>query len=701
MTGRFRTGLARALRKAWRLAGVAFVALGLLIVPAAAQDIEQLEHKYKKFLNEDAVYIMLSAEEDRFLALTKNADKDRFIENFWRVRDPIPETLANEFKEEHLSRIKEANRLFREGRGWRSERGQMYIVLGPPQDRMQYPNTQQLYPVEVWQYTSLNIPRFPVAPRFMFFKRNGVGEFRLYSPVFDGMKALLADHQLRGAIGYGNRIPMFMRAEFDIEIMDAAEGIGPGYNSLASMEVLATVQKPGFTFEHLGRDFGERVSADVTFGGDLPVTFEVDYFRSDGDFSEVHLALEIRPEDLRVNQYDRDMRGRIDLFGTIRTSDGQLVEEFRDTAELKINEAEWDIAQHFPFLYQRKLHLLPGRYQLELLARDYVARGVATVRRMLSVPAFPSDRLSFSSPVIAFKADYVPLGPDQPSLPYTFGRLRLFPKTDNVIGAGQGALVFFEVYYPPEKFETEIEVSAHFNLKRGEEVVLEETNRYRPEIGTEGSVTILKFFPGTVITAGDYSLEIELSEPTTGYFDLSRVDFEVDAPQEMGRLTTVGLPEFRAEEKFFLDAHKYSLAGAYDKAMPRYQAALDYDPGFQDARLGKARTQIYSGDLKGGEVTAREAIERQPTNASGHIVLGLALFRQERYEEAAVSYRKSIELGVEGIELLNALGEAEYYSGKPQAAREALTRSLELEPNQDAVTKFLKVIDEAGHGDGQ
>ena len=82
------------------------------------------------------------------------------------------------------------------------------------------------------------------------------------------------------------------------------------------------------------------------------------------------------------------MLGRIDLFGTVTTPDGQIVEEFRDTAELKIEESDWDQAQKFPFLYQRKLSLLPGRYNLQLIARDFVVRQIATLNRTLSVPAF-------------------------------------------------------------------------------------------------------------------------------------------------------------------------------------------------------------------------------------------------------------------------------------------------------------------------
>lgn len=61
-------------------------------------------------------------------------EKDSFIEQFWARRDPDPRTAANEFKEEHCRRIAYANDNFRSGfPGWQTDRGKVYIVLGPPQ----------------------------------------------------------------------------------------------------------------------------------------------------------------------------------------------------------------------------------------------------------------------------------------------------------------------------------------------------------------------------------------------------------------------------------------------------------------------------------------------------------------------------------------------------------------------------------------
>jgi len=75
-------------------------------------------------------------------ALTRLNPKERrfFIREFWKMRDPDPYTEVNEFKIEYLNRIAEANKFFYEGPtpGWLQDRGRIYILLGPPDERIRY-----------------------------------------------------------------------------------------------------------------------------------------------------------------------------------------------------------------------------------------------------------------------------------------------------------------------------------------------------------------------------------------------------------------------------------------------------------------------------------------------------------------------------------------------------------------------------------
>lgn len=108
----------------------------------------------EEFLSE-VRYIITKQERKIFLNLPPE-ERKAFIEEFWKKRDPDPQTDTNEFKERYFQRIEEANHLFKEGgsQGWLTDRGRIYILLGPPEHREKYPTgyTIQGSPLEIWYY---------------------------------------------------------------------------------------------------------------------------------------------------------------------------------------------------------------------------------------------------------------------------------------------------------------------------------------------------------------------------------------------------------------------------------------------------------------------------------------------------------------------------------------------------------------------
>ena len=92
---------------------------------------QELSKTYKKWLDEDVVYIISDEERKAFKQLSNDEERDQFIEAFWQRRDPTPDTEENEFKEEHYRRIAYANERFASGiPGWKTDRGRTYIVYG-------------------------------------------------------------------------------------------------------------------------------------------------------------------------------------------------------------------------------------------------------------------------------------------------------------------------------------------------------------------------------------------------------------------------------------------------------------------------------------------------------------------------------------------------------------------------------------------
>lgn len=107
---------------------------------------------YAKWVNQDAAYIIAKEEKLRFELLGSDDEREMFIQQFWTRRDPTPATPENEFKVEHYRRISYANERFMTSRqpGWRTDRGMIYIVNGPPDGIESNPGMQR----EKWVYIS-------------------------------------------------------------------------------------------------------------------------------------------------------------------------------------------------------------------------------------------------------------------------------------------------------------------------------------------------------------------------------------------------------------------------------------------------------------------------------------------------------------------------------------------------------------------
>jgi GWxTD domain-containing protein len=119
--------------------------------PAAAQ----MSAAYRKWLNEEVVYIITDEERKAFRALSTDQERDKFIEQFWLRRDPTPGTPENEFRDEHYRRIAYANsRFMASDPGWKTDRGRIYVQYGPPDEIESHPtgNDTQRYPFEQWRY---------------------------------------------------------------------------------------------------------------------------------------------------------------------------------------------------------------------------------------------------------------------------------------------------------------------------------------------------------------------------------------------------------------------------------------------------------------------------------------------------------------------------------------------------------------------
>ena len=172
------------------ITGIVSVILGISSVFLWAQQSEEPVDYYKKWIEQDVKYIIADQEKKTFEKLRTEDERESFIEQFWRRRDPDPSTAANELREEHFRRIAYANENFKSGvAGWLTDRGRIYIMHGPPTSKKTHQGGHYrrepwegggftaAFPFEVWRYDYLEGIGSEIEIEFV--DPTMTGEFRL------------------------------------------------------------------------------------------------------------------------------------------------------------------------------------------------------------------------------------------------------------------------------------------------------------------------------------------------------------------------------------------------------------------------------------------------------------------------------------------------------------------------------------------
>jgi len=171
----------RILRYASFMAAVVLPAISILAQPNRNA---QLNSEYRKWLGEDVRWIITNQERTSFLHLKNDEDRDWFVAEFWEQRNPAPGSQPNPFKEEHYRRIAFANEHFAASTpGWKSDRGRIYIVYGPPDSIQTQASTSTTPAEQLWVYRHMQGKSGEVQLNFV--DRCRCGDYTFESPMPD------------------------------------------------------------------------------------------------------------------------------------------------------------------------------------------------------------------------------------------------------------------------------------------------------------------------------------------------------------------------------------------------------------------------------------------------------------------------------------------------------------------------------------
>ena len=686
---------------------LAAVALLALAVPLGilGQSKIALPERYKKWLDEEVVYIITAHERDVFLHLQTDKERDIFVEAFWKHRDPLPETPRNEFEEEHYRRLNYANSTY--GRstplpGWKTDRGRIHILLGPPKNIEQYTNVNGVYPVEIWFYLGDPDLGLPTGFNVIFFKREGAGDYILYSPTDDGPRSLIADSM--GGYRDVSRVPGSMsddmaayKALKELEPNLARqtlslipnEAVQPGRESLASNRLMATIfaspqKKVEVAYADAILKYKDFVEVEYT-ANYISSEVQVQVIRDDTGAFLIHYTIE--PARITAEETGGKYDIRFRLTGRVSDAEGRTVFQFDKDFPFSLTADELEDVRAKSISIQDVFPLVPGSYNFDILLKNVLSKEFAAAGKTVVVPG-PAGAVWMSPLLLAYGAEKRPSPPGE-RVPFKAGDDQLLCQTRKAFSAKDSLVLFFQLSGLTEGLRTSGTLRTTFY--REDKEFLSRTGRVAAD---KAETSIVDAQPLADFPPGYYQVRVSLLDGQGREAAGAKENFEVSLAMAVPRPLVISkvVPSVKREDDLFTTGVQYLNKGDLEAAKARLAEAHALDPVRREYAVAYAQALYRSNDFRRvKEILLPFAGETEP-EAEVLALLGQACHALGEFLEASTHYAAYLSRFGANIDILNYLGTCYYQLGSREEAVKAWTKSLELSPNQDKIRNLLESL---------
>jgi GWxTD domain-containing protein len=416
---------------------------------------KELNPQYKKWLDEDVIYIISPEERSAFVHLQTNEEREQFIEAFWQRRNPDPDSPENTFKEEHYRRIAYTNEHYASGiPGWKTDRGRIYIIWGQPDEIQSHPSggsydrppeegggSTSTYPFEDWRYRYLE----------------GIGEnveIEFVDPTMSGEYHLTMDPSEKDALTYVSGAGLTQMESMglasktdrfnntDGSHLARALGMRPaGMGEFERLELYSKIQQaPPVKFKDLEAVVSSRVLRDQ-----VKFDYRFAFLRITSDTVLVPITVQIPKRQLTFQLKDGVDSATVNLFARITSLSGRIVQTFEETLRDDTPVALLEQSKSTSRIYQKAVPMSPGLYRLDIVIKDVNSGNVGVVNTRLAVPRFQDDELSTSTLILADQIQRVSIK-DIGLGQFVIGDVKVRPKIDGIFAANEGMGVFLQVY---------------------------------------------------------------------------------------------------------------------------------------------------------------------------------------------------------------------------------------------------------------
>ena len=488
---------------------------------------KELEGPYRKWLNEDVAYIITDEERQAFKRLQTDEERQQFIEQFWLRRDPTPDTVENEYREEHYRRIAYANERFASGiPGWKTDRGRIYITFGPPTEIESHPSggtyerpfeegggTTSTYPFEKWRYRYIEGIGTDVVIEFV--DPTMTGEYRMTMDPSEKDALLMvpgAGLTLIEQLGLASKTDRFSRTD-GTRLGTGNMPLPARMNQFERLQQYAALQKaPQIKFKDLEAAVTSTIKYNV-----LPMRARADYIRLTNSSVLTAITLQFDRKDLQFQDKDGVSKAVVNIYGRITSMSRRPVNVFEDVVSVEVPTQQLAEAAKGASIYQKTIPLPPGMYRLNVVAKDVISGNMTNHEMALHVPHYEEEKLASSSLILADLIERVPtrsIGAGQ----FVIGTSKVRPRLTSTFRREEKMGIYLQLYNfaPDEKTQKPNGVITYEVIRNGTNEKVFEFNEEVSKIenASANQVTIEKILPLKNFEPGEYTLRIRVEDKT-------------------------------------------------------------------------------------------------------------------------------------------------------------------------------------------
>ncbi len=503
---------------------------------------------YKKWIEEDVVYLITEDEKATFKALRNDEERENFIEQFWIRRNPDQRLSYNPFREEHYRRIAYANQHFSSGvDGWRTDRGRIYIMYGPPDEKETHPTGGMYYrrrsegggmtstvPWERWWYR--NIEGVGSDIEIEFVDPTNSGEYRL--AMDPGEKDALTHVPGVGLttaeeLGLADKRdrPYLNPAAWHDETNPNRANMWEKDSPFSRMEQYFNLQRPPqIKYEDLKVAVSTRVSYNP-----LPYSVRTDYVKLSSDKVLVPITVDVNNANLEFKKEMDVNRASLNVYGMVTTLTGRIAWEFEEEIAAEFSDENFDKGKDQRSQFQKIISLAPGqRYKLDLVLKDVNSEKMGTQTIPIVVPKYGEGVLQSSSIILARSVKKAPVSMDRLEQ-YVLGDLKVVPMVHTEYLPGQNLIPYMQIYNVAiDQTDLKPVLEVTYTLKQGEKVLaqVEDLSGSTIQLFSGERVVLLAQIPLIDFTPGDYTLEIAVHDVIANRSHMASTGFTVIEPEE-------------------------------------------------------------------------------------------------------------------------------------------------------------------------